>query len=94
MSNFLIPLSHWVIVQIRAHAHFLSQNLYMCLYSLSMDASHHICYFGFLNENKDFFLLKDNIWKCQIFKQPFHLNLVRYLIQIFRIFTESLYIFT
>ena len=26
---------------------------------------HYIFYFGFVNENKDVFLIDDHIWKCQ-----------------------------
>ena len=32
---------------------------------MSMTVCHHICYFEFVTENKDIFLLDDYIWKCQ-----------------------------
>ena len=33
--------------------------------SISMTVCHQICYFEFVTENKDIFLLDDHIWKCQ-----------------------------
>ena len=34
-------------------------------HSMSMTVCHHMCYFEFVIENKDIFLLYDHIWKCQ-----------------------------
>ena len=37
----------------------------MCLNSMSMTVSDHICYFSVVKESRDIYLLDGHIWKCQ-----------------------------
>ena len=85
-------MSHLHIVHPTGLLYRVKFNTHMWLNSISMVVCHHICYFGFVNENKDLFLLDDHIWKCQnlngfisktnwdiLFKFPGFFRLVMYL---------------
>ena len=69
MNNFLILHSTGLLYRFMHNMPIFELNSInlanMCLNSISMTTCHHICYFGFVNENKDMCLSDDHIWNCQ-----------------------------
>ena len=53
---------------------------------MSITVCYHNCYFGFVNRNKDIFLLNKHIWKCQNINSHYLISPVKYLVEIFRNF--------